>query len=200
MRQCAFGADGGEHALDRIGRAQMVPVLGGEVVEDQQRVTILGEAGDRFLVLGPIRRQRSRQPLPPLHGPALSRPRAGRPWPLAGWLDLGILSSMLAVLCTVRTQSTRFVSPLPFRSPGPSGPTVPGGMTRSSHDLSMTVSVGLTFRKGPLNADPSVPPGDRALDHPPHAALHPRRRRATGSGLPPPSERRPGCCRAAYPL
>ena len=46
--------DGGEHALDRVGRPQVVPVLGREVVERQQRVPVLGQAGDRLLVLGPI--------------------------------------------------------------------------------------------------------------------------------------------------
>ena len=49
LRQRALRADGpmpdrGEHALDRVGRPQVVPVLGGEVVERQQRVLILDQA------------------------------------------------------------------------------------------------------------------------------------------------------------
>ena len=64
LRQRALRADGpvpdgGEHALDRVGRPQVgapsvapeVPVLGREVVERQQRVLVLGQAGDRPLVL-----------------------------------------------------------------------------------------------------------------------------------------------------
>ena len=46
--------DGGEHAFNRVGCPQVVPVLGREVVEGQQRVLVLGQAGDRLLVLGPI--------------------------------------------------------------------------------------------------------------------------------------------------
>ena len=44
-------ADGGERALDRVGRAQVLPVLGGEVVEGEQHVAILGQALDRLVVL-----------------------------------------------------------------------------------------------------------------------------------------------------
>ena len=40
-----------EHALDGIARAQMVPMLGREVVEGQQRLAILGQAGDGLVVL-----------------------------------------------------------------------------------------------------------------------------------------------------
>ena len=39
-----------ERAFDRVGRAQMLPVLGGEVVEGEQRVAILGQALDRLVV------------------------------------------------------------------------------------------------------------------------------------------------------
>src|SRR5512132_4102173 len=38
----------GEHALDRVGRAQVIPVLGREVVEGQQRVSVLDQAGGRL--------------------------------------------------------------------------------------------------------------------------------------------------------
>ena len=38
--------DGGEHALNRVGRAQVVPVLGGVVKERQQRLGVPGQAGD----------------------------------------------------------------------------------------------------------------------------------------------------------
>src|SRR3954454_13451496 len=59
LRQRALGPhravpDGGEHALDGVGGAQMVPVLGREVVEGEQRVAVLGQAGDRLLVFGPV--------------------------------------------------------------------------------------------------------------------------------------------------
>ncbi len=37
-------SDGGKHALDRVGCAQVIPVLGQEVVERQQRVAVLGQA------------------------------------------------------------------------------------------------------------------------------------------------------------
>ena len=54
--------DRGEHALDRVGRPQVgapsaapgISVLGREVVEGQQRVLVLGQAGDRLFVLGAI--------------------------------------------------------------------------------------------------------------------------------------------------
>ena len=46
--------NGGEHALDRVGRAQMIPVLGRDVIKDQQRLPILGQAGYRLLVFGGI--------------------------------------------------------------------------------------------------------------------------------------------------
>ena len=37
-----------------IRRAQMVPMLGGEVVEGQQRVAVLGGAFDRPAILGAV--------------------------------------------------------------------------------------------------------------------------------------------------
>src|SRR5512132_2859536 len=37
-----------------IGFAQVIPVLGREVVEGQQRVSVLDQAGGRLLVFGPI--------------------------------------------------------------------------------------------------------------------------------------------------
>ena len=39
-----------ERAFDDVGRAQMLPVLGGEVVEDEQRVSIFDQALDRLVV------------------------------------------------------------------------------------------------------------------------------------------------------
>lgn len=56
LRQGALGpdrpmSDGGEDALDRIAGAQVVPVLGGEGVEGQQRLAVLRQAGHRLLVL-----------------------------------------------------------------------------------------------------------------------------------------------------
>src|SRR5947207_1268672 len=43
--------DGCEGALDRVGRSQVLPVLGGEVVEGEQHVAVLGQAFDRLVVL-----------------------------------------------------------------------------------------------------------------------------------------------------
>jgi hypothetical protein len=51
FRPCRSMADGCEGALDRVGRPQMLPVLGGEVVEGEQHVTILRQAFDRLVVL-----------------------------------------------------------------------------------------------------------------------------------------------------
>ena len=43
-------ADGRKRAFDDVGRSQMLPVLGGEVVEGQQRVAILDQALGRLVV------------------------------------------------------------------------------------------------------------------------------------------------------
>ena len=40
----------GERAFDDVRRAQMLPVLGREVVEGEQRVAILDQALDRLVV------------------------------------------------------------------------------------------------------------------------------------------------------
>ena len=53
MREAPLGpdravSDRSEDAFDRVGRAQMHPVLGGEVVEGQQVVLILGQAGESY--------------------------------------------------------------------------------------------------------------------------------------------------------
>ena len=45
---------GGEHALDRVRCAQVVPVLGGKIEEGEQGLAILGQAGDRLVVLGAV--------------------------------------------------------------------------------------------------------------------------------------------------
>ena len=42
---------GGECAFDRVGGAQMLPMLGGKVVERQHRLAILDQAGGRLVVL-----------------------------------------------------------------------------------------------------------------------------------------------------
>ena len=47
-------ADGGEDALNRIGRAQVIPVLGGEVEERQQSPGVPGQAGDGGCISGPV--------------------------------------------------------------------------------------------------------------------------------------------------
>ena len=58
-RQAALGPVGaqtnrGERALDGVGRAYMLPVLGGEVVERQQDVAVPGQAGRGLVVLRPV--------------------------------------------------------------------------------------------------------------------------------------------------
>jgi hypothetical protein len=59
LRKGTFGADrampdGGEHTRDRIRGLHVVPVLGGEVIEGQQGVAVLGQALDGTGVLGPM--------------------------------------------------------------------------------------------------------------------------------------------------
>jgi hypothetical protein len=43
-------ADGGEHALDGVGRAYVLPMFGGDVEEGEQLVAILNQALDRLIV------------------------------------------------------------------------------------------------------------------------------------------------------
>ena len=43
-------ADRCERAFDDVGRAQMLPVLGGEVVEGEQRLTILDQSRSKNLL------------------------------------------------------------------------------------------------------------------------------------------------------
>jgi hypothetical protein len=45
---------GREHAFDGVGRAQVILMLGREVIEGQQRVAVLGEAFDRSAVPGAV--------------------------------------------------------------------------------------------------------------------------------------------------
>src|SRR5438067_9603358 len=47
-------ADRRERAFKRIRGAQVFPVLGGEVVEGEQRLAVLDEARDRLVVLDPV--------------------------------------------------------------------------------------------------------------------------------------------------
>ena len=47
-------ADGGDDALNRIGRAQGVPVRGGDVEERQQSPGVPGQAGDGGCRSGPV--------------------------------------------------------------------------------------------------------------------------------------------------
>ena len=42
--------DSGEHALDGVGRPDVIPVLGGEVEKGEQLVLILDQALDRLVV------------------------------------------------------------------------------------------------------------------------------------------------------
>jgi len=43
-----------KHRLDWVGGAQVIPVLGREIEERQQRLAVLGQAGDGFVVLGAV--------------------------------------------------------------------------------------------------------------------------------------------------
>ncbi len=46
--------DGGERAFNGVRGSNVLPVLGGEVIERQQRLTILGQTGHGLVVLGAI--------------------------------------------------------------------------------------------------------------------------------------------------
>jgi hypothetical protein len=46
--------DDGEHRLDGVGGAQVAPVLGGEVVERQQLVELVGDLGGRLGMGGEV--------------------------------------------------------------------------------------------------------------------------------------------------
>jgi hypothetical protein len=48
-------ADGGEHALDRARRPEVIPVLGGDVEAGEERVAIPRHAGDSLGILGTVR-------------------------------------------------------------------------------------------------------------------------------------------------
>src|SRR5215475_13606711 len=50
LRSDGAVAHGGEGAFDGVGRPQVFPVLGREVVESEQRVSILAQAVGRLLV------------------------------------------------------------------------------------------------------------------------------------------------------
>ena len=58
-RQAALGLggaqpDGGEGALDRVRRPDVLPVLGREVIEGEQHLPVLRQAGRGLVVLGPV--------------------------------------------------------------------------------------------------------------------------------------------------
>ena len=53
FRHALAQPDGGEGRLDRIGRAQVDPVLGGKVVEGQQDIAVLCEAFNSLRILRP---------------------------------------------------------------------------------------------------------------------------------------------------
>jgi len=44
----------GEHALDRVRCAQVIPVLGGKIEEGEQGLAVLRQAGDRLVVFGAV--------------------------------------------------------------------------------------------------------------------------------------------------
>ena len=48
---------GGEDAFDGVGRAQVDPMLGGEVEEGQQGLAVFGQAFDRLVVLAVFQRE-----------------------------------------------------------------------------------------------------------------------------------------------
>src|SRR5256714_13874892 len=52
--------DGGERRLDRVRGAQVDPVLGGEVVEGEQLVEVVGDLRDRLAELGAVGQLESR--------------------------------------------------------------------------------------------------------------------------------------------
>ena len=54
LRAAMPQADRREGALDRVGRPQVTPVLGGKVVEGEEGIPVLREAGARRLVLRPV--------------------------------------------------------------------------------------------------------------------------------------------------
>ena len=67
--------DGGEGRLDRVRGAQVDPVLGGEVVERQQHVEVVGDLRDGLGPLGAVARPRTPSP-PPRRGPCPRRCRS----------------------------------------------------------------------------------------------------------------------------
>merc|ERR1712078_469773 len=57
LRERALGPDGAmpdgrEHALYRVRGSHMLPLLGGEVIESEQRLGVLGQTGDAARVFG----------------------------------------------------------------------------------------------------------------------------------------------------
>jgi hypothetical protein len=88
-----------EGALDDVGRARMLTVLRREVAKSEQRVTILGEAIDRLLVLdAPCLDEGIEGCERVLLGPAIQISWNAR-LAFGCWL-FGSLLSTLAVLCT----------------------------------------------------------------------------------------------------
>src|SRR3981081_3347719 len=137
VRQTALRSDGavahgGEGAFDGGGRPQVFPVLGREVVESEQRVSILAQAVGRLLVFQRVALDEGveRQ----LGGDL----RFGHPYLLQRafgfgcWL-FGNLASTFAVLCTRQRCSRVFgqTSPAAFQNPrAPSAMTTRGGQAR----------------------------------------------------------------------
>jgi hypothetical protein len=93
-------SDGGPlRTLDRVGGAQVIPMLGREVEEGQQRLAVLGQAGDGPGVLGPVLFGEG------VHGGLRSGPRLGLPKSrrsdfTAGAMAFGILFNTMETLCT----------------------------------------------------------------------------------------------------
>jgi hypothetical protein len=81
-------ANSREHTFDRVLGAQVIPMFGGEVVEGQQGVPVLGQTGDRLVVLGAVffgeGVKRSRRA--PSRAKSVSRSSIGAPWEDGGTL------------------------------------------------------------------------------------------------------------------
>ena len=122
VREAAFRSDGavahgGERALDRVGRPQVFPMLGREVVECQQRVAILAQAVGSLLVLERVALDEGVE-----RGSAAALVSAiqiscSARLAFGCWL-FGNLASTFAVLCTQQRCSRVFgqTSPAPSRT------------------------------------------------------------------------------------
>ena len=160
---------GGECAFDRVGGAQMLPMLGGKVVERQHRLAILDQACGRLVVLDGAGLDEG------VEGAFCVVPGLGlriswrARFAFECWL-LGSLLSTLAVLCTQQrwlrvrghTSSIAFQKPSPPSAMASSGATASPRRLRSSsssrHDwaLSRTPSMRPTSSFLPSGVAPMM--------------------------------------------